>query len=493
MWAISKEDYCSHLHQGGNLLWGHFNAILKEPTGAPHQRWINEVPNNGLIHYRTMFNEGRLLPTSTKALAEVLVQKNYEFIKPPQVRAGIGQILGVGVLLAEGEEHRTQRKNLMPAFSFRHIKDLYPVFWAKSCELVQAIQRNVQEEAAQLPADEKKAPAVEVSQWTSRATLDIIGAAGMGHDFGCVQDPDTEIMSTYRKVFQPSGQAKFLGLLSLVLPLWLLRALPVQRNDDIRTAAATIRRICRQMIQQKKSQIEQEGKNSGVDIISVALESKAFSEDNLVDQMMTFLAAGHETTATAMGWAILALCRNKDYQVRLREEVRAQLPSPNDSSSRMTSEILDKSHFLHAFCNEVLRLYSPVPIILRQSANDTSIVGQHVPAGTTIVIATGAVNNSEAHWGPDVGKFNPDRWMGPGRANNGGGESNFSFLTFIHGPRSCIGQAFAKAEFACLLAGLVGRFEMELEEPDKEIDIQTGITSRIKGGLKVRMKEVEGW
>ena len=138
-------------------------------------------------------------------------------------------------------------------------------------------------------------------------------------------------------------------------------------------------------------------------------------------------------------------------------------------------------------------MYSPVPIILRQSAHDTSIVGQHVPAGTTIVIATGAVNNSEAQWGPDVGKFNPDRWMGPGRANNGGAESNFSFLTFIHGPRSCIGQAFAKAEFACLLAGLVGRFEMELEDPDREIDIQTGITARIKGGLKVSMKEVEGW
>ena len=60
-------------------------------------------------------------------------------------------------------------------------------------------------------------------------------------------------------------------------------------------------------------------------------------------------------------------------------------------------------------------------------------------------------------------------------------------------PKSSTGQAFAKAEFACLLAGLVGRFEMEMEEPNLDVKIQTGITSRIKGGLKIRMKEVDGW
>lgn len=335
---------------------------------------------------------------------------------------------------------------------------------------------------------------IYLSEWTSRATLDIIGLAGMGQDFGCLRNPDTEIISAYRKVFQPSGQAKFLGLLSLVIPFWLLRALPVKRNDDLRTSAATIRRICRQSIQLKKTNIEKQGKNNGIDIISVALESKAFSEDNLVDQMMTFLAAGHETTASAMVWAILALCRNPEYQVRLREEVRAHIPSPNDPGSSVTSETFDKLHFLHAVCNEVLRLHAPVSLTLRETAHDTSVVGQFVPAGTTIVLAASAINMSKTLWGPDAAEFNPDRWMGPGRANNGGAESNYSFMTFLHGPRSCIGQAFAKAEFACLLAGLVGRFEMELEEPERKIDNQSGgITMRITGGLRVRMREIPGW
>ena len=93
----------SNLNQGGSFFWGHFRNIVNEPTGEPHQRWVNEVPNEGLIHYRTMFNESRLLPTTPKALAEVLVQKNYEFIKPAQFREGFGRILGIGVLLAEGE------------------------------------------------------------------------------------------------------------------------------------------------------------------------------------------------------------------------------------------------------------------------------------------------------------------------------------------------------------------------------------------------------
>ena len=70
------------------------------------QEWINQIPNQGLIRYKGTFNKERLLITSPKALGEVLVHKNYEFIKPAQLRQGLGRILGVGILLAEGEEHK---------------------------------------------------------------------------------------------------------------------------------------------------------------------------------------------------------------------------------------------------------------------------------------------------------------------------------------------------------------------------------------------------
>ena len=73
------------------------------------RRWVNEVPNDGLIYYTFLFNAPRVLVTSPKALAEVLVQKNYDFIKPSQLRNGIGAVLGIGVLLAEGEEHKVRQ------------------------------------------------------------------------------------------------------------------------------------------------------------------------------------------------------------------------------------------------------------------------------------------------------------------------------------------------------------------------------------------------
>lgn len=87
---------------------GQFARIFKEPTGYPMQDWINTVPNDGLIRYKVLFNTERILLTNAKGLGEVLVTKNYEFIKPAQLRHGLGRILGVGVLLAEGEEHKVR-------------------------------------------------------------------------------------------------------------------------------------------------------------------------------------------------------------------------------------------------------------------------------------------------------------------------------------------------------------------------------------------------
>ena len=95
-------------YQGASFFNGHFKRIVSETTGKPQQEWINEIPNDGLIRYTALFNAERLLITNPKALGEVLVQKNYDFIKPEQVRQGLGRLLGIGILLAEGEEHKVR-------------------------------------------------------------------------------------------------------------------------------------------------------------------------------------------------------------------------------------------------------------------------------------------------------------------------------------------------------------------------------------------------
>lgn len=280
------------------------------------------------------------------------------------------------------------------------------------------------------------------------------------------------------------------------IPQYILTALPFKRNRDVQEAAAKIRAVARQVIQEKQANLASKPEQMNKDILSVALESGGFTVENLVDQTMTFLAAGHETTATATAWALLALASRPEMQTRLRSEIRANLPSFSGTlTAPMSAEQMDKLPYLHAVCNEVLRFHSPVPLTRREAIHDTTILGKPIPAGTHVVIVPWAVNFSKEQWGPDADEFRPERWLGDKRANGGGAESNFSMLTFLHGPRSCIGVGFAKAEFNCLLAAIVGRLEFKLQEGDKggEREVLTGIVARPKGGAPLRMRVVEGW
>ncbi|EXJ90924.1 hypothetical protein A1O1_04030 [Capronia coronata CBS 617.96] len=477
---------------GGSLFHGQWFTLIKEPSGAPLRRWANEIPNDGLLRYFHLFNRERLMITSPKALAEVLTTKNYDFIKPELVRAGLSQVLGVGILLAEGEEHKAQRKNLAPAFHFRHIKELYPMFWTKGMEMADCIQAELK------PAVEADSePSIEIGEWCSRATLDIIGIAGMGQEFHALEDPSNELNRVYRAAFQPDRTAQVLALLHFLLPRFIVRNLPLARNRTVQAAAKVARDTSRQLVAQKKAQLANK-EPTQPDITSVALESGGFTDEELVDNMMTFLAAGHETTASAFTWAVYMLCQHPEIQTRLRQEIHEHIPSarenpgrgPPDHQAAITHDVIDNMPFLHAVCQETLRLWSPVPLTLRYTAVDTTILGQFVPRGTMIILSPWAVNNNFKLWGPDADKFNPDRWMAPGQANAGGAVSNYAFLTFLHGPRSCIGMKFAQAEFACLLAAFVGSFEIKMADPDEVIDIKGGVTARPKNGLRVVLKSV---
>jgi cytochrome P450 len=369
----------------------------------------------------------------------------------------------------------------MPAFNFRHIKELYPIFWAKSQEMVACIDAQLKETAPD--------NAVEIGEWISRATLDIIGLAGMGQSFNALKDPDTKLNRVYRNVFQPSGTAQILGLLQFFIPNSILRVLPLKRNDDLLAASQVARETSRQLIQAKKEKMEKK-ETLPPDIISIALESGGFTEEQLVDNMMTFLAAGHETTASSFTWAVYLLCQKPEVQTKLREAIHANISSLSDSMDHVK---LDGIAYLHAVCNEVLRLYSPVPLTLRDAAHDTTILGQFVPKTTKIIISPWAINHNKQLWGEDAAEFNPDRWMAPGQTNSGGAASNYAFLTFLHGPRSCIGQRFAIAEMACLLAAFVGKYEFEMVDPHEKIEIKGGATARPKNGMHIKLKAVDVW
>jgi cytochrome P450 len=376
---------------------------------------------------------------------------------------------------------KMQRKNLMPAFSFRHIKELYPVFWDKAQELVKGIE----EELNNAPGGN-----IDIAAWASRASLDIIGSAGLGHEFKSLSDPSIEDeMKMYESMVKQSRGAKLLTMFQLILPSFVTDYLPFQRNLGVLAASRAARATSQKLIDAKKAQMSMEKKLSP-DIISTALESGHFTDEGLVDTMMTFLAAGHETSAAALTWTIYLLAKHRDVQNRLREEVRQSIPKLSD---KMDAKKLDGITYLHAVCQESLRLYAPIPFTVRAARKDTQILGNFVPKGTMVILSPWTTNRAHELWGPDADDFNPERWMQPGQANTGGSKSNYAFLTFLHGPRSCIGQKFSLAELMALTSALVGRYEFSLPKDFEASDITDGIVAKPKNSLDVCVQAVEGW
>ena len=159
----------------------------------------------------------------------------------------------------------------------------------------------------------------------------------------------------------------------------------------------------------------------------------------------------------------------------------------------MTSETIEKMPYLNNVCREVLRLFPPAAATMRVAVKDTTICGQYIPEGTTLMISPWAVNGSTELWGSDAGEFNPERWQpNPSGSSAEVMSTNYQYITFLHGPRSCIGQSFAMGEFKCLVAAWVGAFETELQDPNYVPVIKSGITAKPRDGLHVRVRPLAG-
>ncbi|RYP62765.1 hypothetical protein DL770_009537 [Monosporascus sp. CRB-9-2] len=494
-----------------------------------------EKPNDGILALRELTRRC-LMVTKPHVLADLFVHRPYDFAKPDNMRNFLRNLVGDGLLIVEGESHKFLRKKTSPAFSFRRVKDLYPMMWKNSLRFAGTLEADIQgqeSKATANPGDSAPTGTVELTHWANMTTLNIIGNAVLGRDFDVFGDSDDLLLKSYGIIFDPTKEM----LLYLILSAWLshrlAKFLAWRVHRVFKETTAQLKRSCLQLVRDRQRTIKDGSEH--FDILSLLIKSDAFSDDEMADQLLTYLAAGHDTTALTLTWACYFLALDTTLQETLRREVRDNLPpsfrkpeetqfqapstpsSPGDKPrADSIADIMERLPMLNGVISETLRLYPTVPVTIRSAVRDTCLAGQPIPKGTEILISPWVINRSRELWGAEADVFRPERWIsssssrvagtrkgGPeaaargedepgfldGKPNYvGGASSNYDFMTFLHGPRSCIGQGFARAELRCLLAALVSRFEWTLDMDVKDVVPSGAITLKPQNGLYLKFK-----
>ncbi|KAK4551751.1 hypothetical protein LTR86_010944 [Recurvomyces mirabilis] len=392
---------------------------------------------------------------------EVLNTQVVDWEKLADDRAFLARIIGNGLVVVEGNEHREQRKNVTPALSGRAIKDLVPLLWSKGLSLVKAAKR----EAG------IRDGTFDIMEVASRATLNAIGSAGLGKDFCSLEDAEHVIAEQHSVTTDPrKGSVVFLFVISQLFPLWLAPQLPLRAHWRLNSVSASIRRITKRLLAEK-SQDMQESSREQKDNITMPMRSRKSTDDE-----------NHETTAGAMTWASYLISKQVGVQERLRKECQ-DVCGGVSNADEIAAEMVDSTHYLDVVYNEVLRWYFAGPIISR-------ICARPIPIGdTTVVISPWALNRLPSLWGTDVDESHSERWTGPDGKQRGA-TSPHAFMTFLYWPRSFTRSSFARHELKCLLTTLLLHFETRLKTPD-EVQVRAGaITIKPKDGIELVVTEI---
>uniref|UniRef100_A0ACD5Y6Y0 Uncharacterized protein n=1 Tax=Avena sativa TaxID=4498 RepID=A0ACD5Y6Y0_AVESA len=235
------------------------------------------------------------------------------------------------------------------------------------------------------------------------------------------------------------------------------RYLPTRRNLRAWKLDKLIRRNVRQLI---KARIAGGGVY-GDDLLGLMLEArrseaKVLSTEEIIGECLTFFAAGEETSASLLTWAMFLLSSYPQWQEKLREEVQRECLQDDDPP---IINVLGKMKLLNMFILETLRLYSPLPLFTRKATSDTKLANIQVPKGTVITFPVVMLHRSKDTWGLDADEFNPMRFEnGASRA----AKHSHALLAFSYGPRGCIGRHYAMVQVQTVMAMILRRFSFTL-------------------------------
>lgn len=474
----------------GCPLWGQFFDIIREECGVPQRRWHQQY--GSIIRYFFPFGAERLSIADDDALKHMTVRNPYNYPKPVRAKLWMVRILGEGVLLAEGPEHAHQRKSLAPGFSTQSIRSLLPVFWSKGTQVASKWRD-------EMASKNLTTTTIEVLEWLNRTTLDIIGQAGFGYNINSIDQPETSIRQAYRLVFAFDIWSRILHGVQAFVPA--SKYIPAKMNRDMQESHDIIVDKATEIIKEKLSEPDDNVKSNDI-MALIARDNKKLQEagekglsfETMRDQIMTFLGAGHDTTATGLAWTLHLLSKNPDMQSKLRDEIREYFPflfNDNESSTELSTDNAnadpDQLPYLDNVCRESLRYIPPIPMTVRQSRADDNLGGYHVPGGTVVYILANAINRLPQYWGETADQFDPDRWDDlPSTYTNN------AYMTFLQGPRGCIGRKFAETEMKVLLCCLLSKFDFQPDESvdDPEMWKMWRLVLRPKDGVSLRVRPV---
>ena len=422
------------------------NDILSAQPARLYRAWMAEFRTPFFRSY--MCNQPELVDL-------VLKQRPDDFPKSDRIREGLKLLLGNSVFVTNGETWKRQRRIIDPAFQGGRLRDVFPAMVAAGQSAVERLG----ELSGSGPQD--------IELHTSHVAADVIFRTLFS--IPIENEVASRVFNEFRE-HQRTQPVLNLGAL-LPLPRWF----PRFHHKETKRTARVIRELITQLTTERMGELQ--AGTAPDDLASKIMTTadpqtgQQFDTEEMVDQVAIFFLAGHETSASALAWALYLLALYPDWQDKVAAEADANLTGEFDFS------IMSKLPVARDVFREALRLYPPVPMMVREARCPERFRDRDVPKGSQIVLSPWHLHRHERLWDrPD--EFDPGRFA----TENGRSCLRNAFIPFSAGQRVCTGAGFAMIEGPLLLAMLVRAFRFEAV-PDKKPMPVAHLTVRGQDGI----------
>ncbi len=385
-------------------------------------------------------------------IAAVLRDDPEAWRKSPLILRTLRPVLGDAVFTAHGARWRSQRLRLQPAFMRKRIEAFAPMMDACARDLAGRL-------AASAPG------VVDVEGALNDAAFQVIEHALFS------EAREVERAQMRQALETLLGEIGVVRLVDLApFPEWVPR--PMSRAA--RRARAVFRRCAQAQIRRRRERAD-----PGSDLMGLLLKSEgeaALSDEDVRDTLITLIAAGHETTAIALTWALYLLANDATAQRRARAEARAAIAEAGEGALQPGA-----LGFIRQVLEEAMRLYPPAPALGRRAVRDTEIAGRKVRRGERALLVFYCLHRHETLWDAP-GRFDPDRFSPERRPRD-----PFMHAPFGGGPRTCIGAHFALTEASLMLARALDAVSLSPVD-GHEVEPLMQVTVRPRGGLPLRIE-----